>query len=62
MFSWLTAGSVILSARKIRRMGRTNRACVFCAAEGRRSVELVVSSLMSRSVSRKKPMTAETCR
>ena len=52
MFSWLTAGSVILSARKICRMGRTNTACVFCAADGRRSVELAVSSLTSRSVSR----------
>jgi len=52
MFSLLTAGSVILSARKIRHVGRTNTAYVFCAADGRCSVELAVSSLTSRSVSR----------
>ena len=48
MFSWLTAGPVILSVRKIRRLGRTNTAYVFCAADGRCSVELAVSSLTSR--------------
>jgi hypothetical protein len=54
MFSWLTAVSVILSAKKNCRVGRTNTACVFCAAECRRSVELAVYSLTSSSISRGK--------
>ena len=61
-FSWLTAVSVILSEGKIRRIGRTNTARVFCAPADRRSLELSVSSLTSPSVSRKQKMIAETCR